>query len=104
MDKEESKKDTVDWVRFEAELRCEEEGEWMERLKGEGKRSRMELEEVVERFEGCLKEKVEGCRGRRRWKDGKKKWWNKELEESYKRGVEMEREWEREGRTGVGKR
>jgi len=100
VEKEENKMGIVDWEKFEAELKCEEEGEWMDGVGGGYRKSRRDLEEGVERFEGKLSEGVERCRGRRRWKEGKKKWWSVKLEEKYKRGVEVEKEWERGRRVG----
>jgi len=39
-------------------------------------RTREDLEFVIEEYEEMLKKEVEGSRGSRKWKRGRKKWWN----------------------------
>jgi len=100
VEKEEDKRRVVDWKRFETCLRLEgDKEEWKGR---EWKiRRRLELEVVVEKFGGRLMEIVEENRGRRKWRGGKKRWWDEELEEEYRRCEGVERAWRREGE-GVG--
>jgi len=94
MDKEEERRDKVDWMKMEAGLRGrEEEG------KGLWKRvrTREELECMVEKYEELLVKEVEGSRGSRKWKKGRKKWWNGEVEEAYKKCRRKEEEFFRGG-------
>jgi len=89
VNKEEEKRDKVDWMKVEAGLRGrKEEGEKL----WEEVRTRESLELMVEKFEEVLKGEVEGNRGSRKWKRGRKKWWNEEVEEAYRRCREKEEE------------
>jgi len=82
----------VDWKMFESGLRLRE-GEWLREVGMGEVRTREVLEDWVEKWEGMLVEEVERCRGRRRWKRGKKKWWGGEVEKEYMRVKELEKEW-----------
>jgi len=70
VNREEERRDKVDWMKMEAGLRGrEEEGErlWKE------VRTREELEFMVGEYEEMLKKGVEESRGSRKWKRGRKK-------------------------------
>jgi len=88
----------VDWEKLERELRLwGGEVDWNERIK----MGRRGLDEVVESLEDGLGLRMEECRGRRKWKGGRKKWWDESLEEKRKELIRREKEWKREGGEGL---
>jgi len=90
VEKEEEKRERVDWVRMETSLRGrEEEG----RRRWRKVRKRKDLEGLVRDWEKVVMEEVEGNKGSGKWKTGKKRWWNKEVEEEYKRCRKVEEEY-----------
>ena len=93
LEEEKGKEVGVDWEKFRGELKVWG-GEDM-RLE-EGKISRARLERVVEEVERGLKERVDRCRGRRKWKSGRKRWWDKELESKRGEVRKREEEWKRD--------
>jgi len=99
IEREEDKRGIVNWKKFESGLRLREE-EWLREMGVGEVRTREVLEEWVEKWEKMLMEEVEKSRGRRRWKRGKKKWWNGEVEEEYLRVKGLEKEWMEGDREG----
>lgn len=66
------KKGKVDWNKFGGELEVwGGRGLWLKK----GKVRREHLEEVVGEVERGLKEKLEKCKGRKKWESGRKRWW-----------------------------
>ena len=61
---------------------------------------RGELEEVVEKVQEELVKLVELGRKYRKWKMGRKKWWNEEVEKKHMEVRGVEKEWERGNRLG----
>ena len=57
----------------------------------------VDLEERVERLERELLEGVERYKSRRKWREGKKRWWTGKVEREYRELREVERECERGG-------
>ncbi|PUU74723.1 hypothetical protein B9Z19DRAFT_1132705 [Tuber borchii] len=94
IDKDMMMRKEVDWVKIEAELKIWGGNNVMEK---KGRWNREELDRVVELLEDGLGERMEECRDRRKWKGGRKKWWNEELEEERKRVRGLEKDWERRG-------
>ena len=41
----------------------------------EGRVTREHLEEVIEEVERGLKERLDRCKGRKKWESGRKRWW-----------------------------
>ena len=71
----------VDWEKLKGEIEVWGRGKLgLEREKV----SRARLEEVVENIERGLKNRVDRCRGGRKWKSGRKRWWDAELEDKRK--------------------
>jgi len=99
VEREEDTRGIVDWKMFESGVRLRE-GEWMRERRGGEVKTREVLEDWVERWERILVEEVEKSRGRRRWRKGKKKWWNGEVEEEYLRVKKLEKEWMEGDREG----
>jgi len=100
IDKDMMLRKDVDWEELESELRLWGGGEgWEERVRMD----RKDLDEVVEELEDGIGLRMEECRGRRKWKGGRKKWWDNELEEKRKGLVEREKEWRRKGGRGLRK-
>ena len=65
------KRGKVDWNKFEGELRVWGGKKlWLK----EGRVTREHLEEVVEEVERGLKERLDRCKGRRKWESGRKRW------------------------------
>ena len=88
------KKGKVDWSKFEGELRVwGGKGLWLRK----GRVTREHLEEVVEEVERGLKERLDRCKGRKKWESGRKRWWDSELETKRKRVRHWEEKW-KEGR------
>ena len=93
------KKGRVDWNKYEGELRVwKGKGLWLK----EGRVTREHLEEVVEEVEKGLRERLERCKGRRKWESGRKRWWDSELEEKRKKVRYWEERWKREREKRVG--
>ena len=80
----------VDWEKFKGEIKVWGGGGL---ILEEGGVSRKRLEEVVETVERGLKDRVDRCRGRRKWKSGRKRWWDRELEEKRRKVREKEERW-----------
>ena len=98
MDKDMMMRKDVDGERLESELRLWGGGEcWGRRVR----LGRKDLDGVVEGLEDGIGLRMEECRGRRKWKGGRKKWWDDELEEKREGLVEREKEWRREGGRGL---
>jgi len=98
IDKDMMLRKEVDWERLESELRLwGGEVEWDRRV-GLGRKG---LDEVVESLEDGLGLRMEECRGRRKWKGGRKKWWDDGLEERRKGLIRREKEWRRDGGDGL---
>ena len=95
--KEEKEMGIVDWGKVEEGLKLMEWKRWEKELE---KCDRRGLEEVVEEVEGCLEELIKKNRSSRNWRYGKKRWWNKELEEERKKVRKLEKEWEKGNREG----
>ncbi|PUU76969.1 hypothetical protein B9Z19DRAFT_1128955 [Tuber borchii] len=99
VDREMELRKEVDWVKLEAELKVWKgngivwkEGDW----------DREELDRVVEELEDGIGKRMEECRGRRKWKGGRKRWWNEELEVKRLEVRELEKDWEK--RKGKGRK
>ncbi|PUU73253.1 hypothetical protein B9Z19DRAFT_1163864 [Tuber borchii] len=84
----------VDWVKLEAELKV-----WKGNgiVWSKGNWDRKELDRMVEELEDGLGKRMEECRGRRKWKGGRKRWWNEELEVKRLEVRGLEKDWERRG-------
>ena len=95
LEEEKGKEVGVDWEKFKGEIKV-----WGGRgLRLEnGRVSRERLEEVVEEVEKELKDRENRCRGRRKWKSGRKRWWDTELKGKRKVVREKEEEWKRSRR------
>ena len=86
------KKGKVDWDKFRAELEVwNGRGLWLK----EGGVRREHLEEVVEEVEKGMRERLERCKGRKKWESGRKRWWDSDLEEKRRRVREWDERYKR---------
>jgi len=94
IDKDMMLKKEMDWEKLESELRVwGGNWGWDRRIK-EGRRG---LDGVVKDLEEGIGLRMEGSRGRRKWKGGRKKWWDEDLERKREDLMEREKEWRRIG-------
>ena len=92
LEEDKGKEVGVDWEKFKGEIKVWKGGGL--RLEG-GRVSRARLEEVIEEMEVGLGDRINRCRGRRKWKSGRTRWWDAELENKRKEVREKEEEWKR---------
>jgi len=86
----------VEWGNLVVDLekRGKEIGQELRERRGGG---RKELDERVERLERELLEGVKRNKSRRKWGEGKKRWWTGRVEKEYRELREVERRYERGG-------
>ena len=87
------KKGKVDWDKFGSELEIwGGKGLWLKK----GRVRREHLEEVVEEVEKGLKDRLERCKGKKKWESGRKRWWDSSLERKRKEVRVKEEKWKGE--------